>query len=175
MNSKENMNAKSVPYPLSSQSPQRLTRWNVDTISSLWILLFCLYFFYQTFQFDEVSPMLSQNIPPTFFPRVILTAVLAMSSLLLVRGLRKSKPEQDSVPVIVYLTGGGICAGLLVLHLVGIYTLIFLMGSLLPILWGERRYGRVLIFAVLTPFLIYLLFDLLLGLRLPLGLLESIY
>ncbi len=118
--------------------------------------------------------MLSQNIPPTFFPRVILTTVLLMSALLLVRGLRKREPVRDRVPGIVYLTGVVIGAGLVVLNPLGIYVLIFLMCSLLPILWGERRYNRVLIFAVLTPSLIYLLFDLLLGLRLPPGLLESI-
>jgi putative tricarboxylic transport membrane protein len=151
------------------------TRWNSETISGLVVLALSLCAYLMTYRFAKVPPMLSQNIPPTFFPRIILTASGFMSGILLVRGLSRREPPLPGVPGVVWMTAAVISGGAILLSKIGILPMILLTSLILPRLWGERRWLRVLLFAVLTPAAIYLLFTLILGLRLPLGILERIF
>ncbi len=156
----------------SNPSASDITRWNDDTIAGLTILLLSLVAFALTFRFDSVPDILAQNIPPTFFPRLMLVAAGSMSALLLLQGLRKSEGRKPRIPPIVFVTGGFVTASVLCLETLGIVGLTFLTSVVLPLLWGERRPIRILLFAVLTPAMIYLVFGWLLRMQLPMGFLE---
>ena len=67
----------------------RLSR---DVAAGVALLLFCGAAFYATTTFRDVPAMLSQNVPPTFFPRVVLIA-LALLSLALVAFSRNGRDE----------------------------------------------------------------------------------
>ena len=54
---------------------------------------------------------------------------------------------------------------------IGIFVVIFLMS----ILWGEKRIWVALLTASITPALIFMLFDLVLKIRFPRGILTNIY
>jgi hypothetical protein len=53
----------------------------VDLVITIIILSVCGALYYVTTSFEEVSDMLSQNIPPEFFPRLVmlLIAILALA------------------------------------------------------------------------------------------------
>ncbi len=131
--------------------------------------------FVLTFGFDEVPAILSQNVPPTFFPRVVLTTMALLSILLLLQGARRKEPKKAPVPPIVFATAGVIAAAVLLLETLGVFTVIFLACVVLPLLWGERRIRDVLLFAALMPVAIYLLFVHFLQLRFPPGILDFIF
>ncbi|MCH8266846.1 MAG: tripartite tricarboxylate transporter TctB family protein [Acidobacteria bacterium] len=154
---------------------QPLTRLNEDTIAGLAMLLVSAAGFILTFGFDEVPAILSQNVPPTFFPRVVLTTTALLSILLLIQGVRRKEPKKAPVPPIVFATAGVIAVAVLLLETLGVFTVIFLACVVLPLLWGERRIRDVLLFAALTPIAIYLLFVHFLQLRFPPGILDFIF
>ena len=163
-----------MPGPAPSSS-HTLTRLNEDTIAGLAMLLVSAVGFLLTFGFDEVPVTLSQNIPPTFFPRVVLMATAFLSVLLLIGGLRTKAPKKIPVPPIVFVTGGMIAIAVLLLRPLGIFPVIFLACLVLPRLWGERRTRAVLLFAALTPVAIYIVFVHFLQLRFPPGILDFIF
>ena len=152
-----------------------LTRLNEDTVAGLAMLLVSAAGFLLTFGFDEVPAILSQNIPPTFFPRVVLTTTALLSVLLLIRGLRTKGPKKVPVPPIVFVTGGAIAIAVLLLRPLGVFPVIILACLVLPLLWGERRIRGVLLFAALTPAAIYIVFVHFLQLRFPPGILDFIF
>ena len=139
------------------------------------MLLFSATGFLLTFGFDEVPAILSQNIPPTFFPRVVLATMALMSILLLIQGVRRKEPKKAPVPLIVFVTGGVIAIAVLLLRPLGVFPVIFLACLVLPFLWGERRIRGVLLFAALTPVAIYVVFVHFLQLRFPPGILDFIF
>lgn len=155
-------------------SEPRRTRWNSESLSGLVILTLSLCAYLMTYQFPTVPPMLSQNIPPTFFPRVILTATAFLSTLLLLRGFARPEPAMSGIPRIIWITAGLIGGSVILMNKIGMLPMLFLTSLFLPLLWGERRWVRLVFFAVMVPTAIYLLFTTILGLRLPMGILERI-
>ena len=162
-----------APQPPAPAS-RKLTRWNEDTVAGLAILLLCAAAFALTFRFDTVPAILSQNIPPTFFPRLVLGTMGILSGALLLRGLRTNLPKKEPVPPVVLFTAGIVTAGVLMLRPLGVLVLSFLVSLFLPLLWGERRLRLVLLLAALTPVMLYVIFGWLLQLQLPMGILERI-
>lgn len=134
----------------------------------IWALVAWLY--YETTQFEEVSFLFSQNVPPQMFPRIllILIALLALAmpfEHLLLKRKGKDIDKSRRVPVkgIAWIT---------IVALVGIVAAAPLLGTLLtmvavclviPLLWGERRLQIILPFAVIFPLCIAFLFNIVLG------------
>jgi hypothetical protein len=113
--------------------------------------------------------MLSQNVPPTFFPRLVLTFVAILSVVLIFNGLSKS-PEinvriEPAVPVTAAIV---VLAGLLA-GLLGTLPTLALIAIALPLAWGERRLRPIGILAIGLPVSIYLIFSVALGIRFPPG------
>jgi putative tricarboxylic transport membrane protein len=148
------------------------TRWNDETVAGLTVLLLSLVAFALTYRFDSVPDILAQNIPPTFFPRLMLLAAGSMSAMLLVQGLRQPARRKPGIPPIVFVTGAFVAASVLSIDTLGIVGLTCLTSVVLPVLWGERRPIHILLFAVVTSATIYLVFGRLLRLQLPMGFLE---
>ena len=51
----------------------------IDLVVTLIILAICGALYYITTTFDEVSNMLAQNIPPEFFPRLVLMIIVGLT------------------------------------------------------------------------------------------------
>ncbi|HEY5624773.1 MAG TPA: hypothetical protein VIV14_13505, partial [Gammaproteobacteria bacterium] len=60
--------------------------------------------------FDEVPAMLSQNVPPTFFPRFVITIVALLSVAVIIGGLRKAPVSSEPVRPVVFVTGAVVIA-----------------------------------------------------------------
>ena len=54
--------------------------------------------------FDEVPAMLSQNVPPTFFPRFVVTIIVLLSLALIVGGLKRAPEETQAISPAVFTT-----------------------------------------------------------------------
>ncbi len=140
-----------------------------DTYVGVTLLALCAVIYWLTTGFTEVPAMLSQNVPPTFFPRLVLSLVAILSVVLIFNGLGKS-PEvsvriEPAVPItaaIVVLAG--VLAGIL-----GTLPTLGLIAIALPLAWGERRLRPIGILAIGLPASIYLIFSVALGIRFPPG------
>lgn len=136
-----------------------------DLKLTLIILAICAWLYYVTTTFDEVSPLLTQNIPPEWFPRLLIWFIAILSLVLPFEhrflehgkaGLDENRSSRIPLPAII-------TAGLLILivasvRLIGTYFAMILICAALPLLWGERRWKVLVPFAILFPTAVALLF-----------------
>ncbi|MFL2546114.1 MAG: tripartite tricarboxylate transporter TctB family protein [Candidatus Rariloculaceae bacterium] len=142
-----------------------------DLFVGVVLLAFCAIIFWLTTSFTEVPAMLSQNVPPTFFPRLVVGIIAVLSVTLIFNGLRKTENSRERVEPAVFVTAAiVILAGIAVSYLGTLLTL-SLVACAIPIAWGERRLRPIGILAVTLPAAIYLVFSVALGIRFPAGLL----
>ena len=161
---------------------------NGDALAGLTIVAVCAVAWWLTTGFDQVPAMLSQNVPPTFFPRLVIAIAALLGVLLIAEGIRRGAGEPatratagDSsalaeqvgraalLPPVFWATAGVIAAAGVLVPLVGTLPTLGLVAVALPLLWGERRYRHVALLALGLPGGIYAVFTVGLGVRFPIG------
>jgi len=136
----------------------------IDVIVAIVLLAFCAWLYYLTTQFESVSDLFAQDITPEFFPQLLLIVIVAMTLLLPIEhklfgnGKQLDKGRSDSIGPMTYLTVVLLLSILLILPWLGVYLAMVVVCLLLPLLWGERRLIRIMLFAVIFPLLVALLF-----------------
>ncbi|MDH3419489.1 MAG: tripartite tricarboxylate transporter TctB family protein [Gammaproteobacteria bacterium] len=140
-----------------------------DSLIGVCLVAFCGFVFWLTMGFDEVPPMLSQNVPPTFFPRLVLSIIALLSLALVVQGLKKEVDAKETIEPAVFVTAAIIAVAGLLLSFAGTLLTLSLVAIVLPIAWGERRAHLIGALAVCLPAGVYLIFSLALGIRFPAG------
>jgi len=145
-----------------------------DAVAGLVLLLFCALAFWLTTRLETVPAMLSQNVPPTFFPRLVLAMIALLSVALVARGFRRSREARERVEAAVYVTAAIVTGSIFLVAPLGMLLTVSLLAVALPLCWGERRAGRIAILAVVLPLAIYVVFTLALGVRFPAGVLAAL-
>lgn len=140
-----------------------------DTITGLVLLSLCAVTYWLTTGFSEVPVMLSQNVPPTFFPRLIISFVAVLSGVLVVTGLRRAPKVASALPVAFWTTVAIIASAGFLTGFFGTLLTLGIIAVALPIAWGERRYELIGALAFCLPASIYLVFTLGLNVRFPAG------
>lgn len=137
-----------------------------DLVVALIILAICGFLYYVTTTFDEVSSMLAQNIPPEFFPQlvIIIIAILTLGVpfehlLHTRRGGDIDSERSDRIKRMPYFTGGLLIALIFGIPYLGMLLTMFGICLLLPLLWGERRLKLIIPFAFLFPLAVTYLFS----------------
>ena len=128
------------------------------------LLVFCAVCLWLTTRFDEVPAALSQNVPPTFFPRLIL-ATLALLALLMMR-----KPSPLPPPITgsrLWLAGGAMWICCAVFAWLGPLPAMALSSAAIAAIWGERRVRALCVYALAFPLAVYAVFGLVLEVRFP--------
>ncbi len=142
-----------------------------DTLTGCILLGFCAVIFWLTTSFPEVPAMLSQNVPPTFFPRLVIGVIAMLSIALILNGLQKTVDVAKRVRPAVFVTAAIILSAGVMVSLVGTLFTLSLVAVAIPFAWGERRLRPIGILAITMPAVIYLVFSLAFGIRFPGGLL----
>lgn len=151
-----------------SESPRERGKLvhRTDAVVALVIFAICAVLYYVASTFDEVSNMLAQNIPPEFFPQLVITIIAILTLgvpfehlLHTRRGDNIDSDRSDRVKRMPYLTGA-----LLIMLVIGIPYLGMLLTMIgicvvLPLLWGERRLWLIGPFAILFPLAVAYLFN----------------
>ena len=144
--------------------------WPRDLAPGVVILAICAALYFVTTTFDSDPLGMAQGMPATHMPRLVLGLIAALAVLMIVQGLRAGRDSSESGPPWRMWATAAILALCAVLFpIVGVPLAFFAVCLVLPILWGARNYPFVTTFAVAVPAAIYVVFQLLLGLRLPLG------
>jgi putative tricarboxylic transport membrane protein len=137
----------------------------VDLFVAVLIVVVCGALYYVTTTFEEVSDLFAQDIPPEFFPRLLLWFIVPLALVLPVEHLfyrsepgRLDKGRRSHIRAITYATIALLIAVVLLLPWLGAYLGLVAICLLLPPLWGERRWYVVLPYALLFPTLVTLLF-----------------
>jgi putative tricarboxylic transport membrane protein len=148
-----------------------------DTAVAGLIFVALAFLYYETTNFDQVSALFSQNVPPTMFPRVLLVLIgmLTLSLpfehiLLAKKGKNIDKDRTNSLPRVTWLTMALLVCILSLFEFTGMIVTMFLVCLLMPRLWGEKRFLVTLVFAILFPLAINFVFSGILGVHFESGL-----
>jgi putative tricarboxylic transport membrane protein len=142
-----------------------------DTLIGVVLLALCAIVYWLTTGFTEVPAMLSQNVPPTFFPRLVLGVVAALSIVLIFNGLRRSPDVTARISPAVLVTASIIVLAGVLVGILGTLPTLSFIAITIPLAWGERRLRPIAILAIGLPAGIYLVFSVALGIRFPPGML----
>jgi|TARA_B110000263_G_C15173818_1_gene448208 putative tricarboxylic transport membrane protein len=140
-----------------------------NTIAGILLLGFCAIAYWLTMGFGSVSPMLAQNVPPTFFPRVVLFILAVLSGILIFTGIGRKPKSAEFLPASFWKTVGIIISTGVLAYFLGILITLAVIAVVLPIAWGERRYRLIATLAIFLPISIYIVFTLGLDVRFPAG------
>jgi putative tricarboxylic transport membrane protein len=141
-----------------------------DDVAGVVILVFVGVVVAITTTFEEVPVALSQGIPPEQFPRMLGAVIALLAITMIVQSRLRQEARRKPAPMMVLATACLLLIFVLLIDWIGMISAMFVFCLALPMLWGERRFLWIGVYAVLFPACIYLLFSVLLGVRLPLGL-----
>ena len=142
-----------------------------DSYVGVTLLALCAIVYWLTTGFTEVPAILSQNVPPTFFPRLVLSLIAILSVVLIFNGLGKHPEVKARIGPAVPITASIIVLAGVLVGLLGTLLTLCLIAIAIPVAWGERRLRPIGILAIGLPAGIYLIFSVALGIRFPPGLL----
>lgn len=161
-----------------------------DTLVGLVLLGFCAVAWWLTTGFDSVPPMLAQNVPPTFFPRLVILTAALLGVVMILDEIRRSlwgaadaaavrraasttekePPAPFALPPPAFWgTVGVIAAAGVSIPLLGTLPSLGMIAVALPLVWGERRFRLVAGLALGLPAAIHVVFAIGLGVRFPAG------
>lgn len=146
------------------------------------LLGICAVLLWDTTRWPDVPPSLSQNTPPTLFPRLLLgiTALLALA-LPFERTWKRRRGSElkiggESRPgPVVFLTAALITLVVYLMPILGIFPVMVASTALMALLWGEKRYLAVGLMAVGLPIAVTALFAFGLGINLGFGLTGDLF
>ncbi len=127
-------------------------------------------------QLDISPPMIvGKSMQPRAFPIFLMVLNLILIGFLVVQIYRTPPPDLKTAP---FATWGSIlimCLFYILTVTLDMFIGIAVSMFLLSLLWGERRWLVAMATALLTPLLIFLLFDNVLKIRFPRGVLTNWY
>ena len=136
-----------------------------DLRLTIMILIICGALYYITAGFDEVSELLTQNIPPEWFPRLLIGIIVVLSLTLPFehRFLKKGtsgidKDRSEAISPMAFMTSLLLIASVASILLFGTAVAMVVVCFSLPLLWGERRWKVLVPYAILFPLAVGFLF-----------------
>lgn len=134
-------------------------------------IAFCVLAYWLSTQFDRVPPILLRGMQPADFPQMVLFLIIALSVLVMIF----EKPiEHDPVGINVW-TSMGLFVVFALLSRIDLFLGLGIFAGALAWAWGERRIWGIGLVAVISPALIFVLFDMVFRIRFPRGLLTNLW
>lgn len=135
------------------------------------LIAFCLCAFWLSTQFDRVPPILLRGMQPEDFPQLVLYLIMALSVLVMVF----DKPIPHAPIGITVWSSMGLFVVFGLVAQVDLFLGLGVFAGALAWLWGERRAWALLLVAIISPALIFFLFDQVFHIRFPRGLLTTLW
>jgi len=145
--------------------PGRLSH-PTDLRLSIFILAACAGLYYMTTRFEQVADLFAQDVPPQFFPRLLIWTIVVLAVLMPFEHLHLRRRNsdidahrRDTIKPVAFATAALLCLVVAATAWIGAWLAMTLACLTLPPLWGERRLKVVLPFAILFPSAVVLLFS----------------
>ena len=136
-----------------------------DLVLGALIVGIAAFLYYATSTFEEVAPLLQQGITPAFFPRLVLGFIIALSLFLPFehimharQGKSLDKDRKQRIKPITFITALFLMMVLIIMPHLGTILTMVLSCALFPILWGERRFIVISLYAIGFPAFVSILF-----------------
>ena len=146
-----------------------------DMVTGILILLVTASLFYLTTTFETDPLGMTQGMPATKMPRLVLGLIAGLTILMMVQGfIADPSPSLETIPKSVWRTMAMLGGISMTFTTIGLPIAFFGVCIGLPLIWGSRNYAGIVLFALGVPAAIYVIFKILLGLRLPMGPLSAL-
>ena len=135
-----------------------------DLLLCILLLALCIWLYFITGTFEEVSELFAQDVQPAFFPRLLLWLIALLALLvpferrLFGNGPQLDKGRAQPIGPMVIFTAALLMLLVLLIPILGTYITLIGVCLLLPPLWGERRWHLIIPYALFFPTLVMLLF-----------------
>ena len=145
----------------------KLTR---DFVAGGMILALSAFLWWVTTTFDSDPLGMAQGMPATMMPRLVIAVIAVLTILMMLQNLLKGGEALGAIPPWqVPATAALLGVAALMFSSLGVPLVFFAVCFVLPLMWGARNIPVILLFAAGVPIAIYIIFKLILGLRLPMG------
>ena len=128
-----------------------------------------------TFTFDIVPPILNRGIQPATFPKALLVLIICLTLVVYILSIKFPWKKEKKLPKPFYITLYNFILFIIIAKTLDFFLAISVLSFLISYFWGERRIKALLLVSILFPIIVFVVFETVLGLRFPPGIITNIY
>ena len=139
------------------------------------IIFISLILLFATFFFDTVPPILNRGIQPSTFPKGLLILIIFLTLVIYLLSLKNPWKKEKKLPNTFFKTLYIFILFVIIAKTLDFFLAISVLSLLISYFWGERRIFYLLLVSIIFPFIVFIFFESILGLRFPPGIITNIY
>jgi hypothetical protein len=139
------------------------------------IVLVSTFLLISTFTFDTVPPILNRGIQPATFPKGLLVLIITLTSVIYYLSFKKPWKKEKKLPKTFFLTILSFIFFILISKTLDFFLAISVLSIFVSYNWGEKRIFYLLLVGIVFPFIVFVFFEMVLGLRFPPGIITNLY
>ena len=139
------------------------------------IILISLILLITTFTFDTVPSILNRGIQPATFPKALLVLIIFLTSIIFYLSIKTPWKKESKLPKPFFITLIAFVIFLFIAKTLDFFLAIAAVSALVSYYWGEKRIIYLLAVSILFPVIVFIFFEIFLGLRFPPGIITNIY
>ena len=139
------------------------------------IILVSIFLLISTFSFDKVPPILNRGIQPATFPKGLLVLIIILTSFIYFLSFKNPWKKEKKLPKTFFLTILSFVIFIVISKTLDFFLAIAVLSVFVSYSWGERRIFYLLLVSIIFPFVVFVFFEMILGLRFPPGIITNLY
>ena len=139
------------------------------------IILVSIILLISTFTFDIVPPILNRGIQPATFPKGLLVLIITLTSVIYYLSFKKPWKKEKKLPKNFFLTILSFIFFIIISKTLDFFLAISVLSVFVSYNWGEKRFFYLLLVGIIFPFIVFVFFEMILGLRFPPGIITNLY
>lgn len=148
----------------------------VDLLVPLLIFAFCSVVIYFASQLDVAPPIVvGEAMQPRSFPIFLMVLIAILNAILIWQMANGNPMPRVSQPMPTWASMALMGVFYVITTYVDMFVAIMIVMFVMCLVWGERRLWMAGLVSVMTPVTIFFLFDLVLQIRFPRGILTNLY
>ena len=128
-----------------------------------------------TFTFDTVPPILNRGIQPATFPKGLLVLIIFLTSVIYYLSFKNPWRNEKKLPKNFFLTILSFVLFILISKTLDFFLAISVLSIFVSYNWGEKRIFYLLLVGIIFPLIVFIFFEMVLGLRFPPGIITNLY
>ena len=128
-----------------------------------------------TFTFDTVPPILNRGIQPATFPKGLLVLIIVLTSVIYYLSFKNPWRNEKKLPKNFFLTILSFVLFILISKTLDFFLAISILSIFVSYNWGEKRIFYLLLVGIIFPLIVFIFFEMVLGLRFPPGIITNLY
>jgi putative tricarboxylic transport membrane protein len=139
------------------------------------IILVSIILLISTFTFDIVPPILNRGIQPATFPKGLLVLIITLTSVIYYLSFKKPWKKEKKLPKNFFLTILSFIFFIIISKSLDFFLAISVLSVFVSYNWGEKRIFYLLLVGIIFPLIVFIFFEMILGLRFPPGIITNLY